>query len=61
MAPMFNPDDFAPYDVGDGPRAVVDDYHDCDCPDREAIVTPDGLVCGTCGVPIDPDPRLVVD
>ena len=27
---------------------------DCDCEDREAIVTDDGMTCGTCGVEIEP-------
>ena len=29
---------------------------DCDCADREALVRPEGLVCGTCGKVIDPRP-----
>jgi hypothetical protein len=35
-------------------------YFDCACPDREAIVTGDGMICGSCGLPINPDPALVV-
>jgi hypothetical protein len=36
----------APQSSGYGPWGVIDD---CDCLDREALVTPEGLVCGTCG------------
>lgn len=28
---------------------------DCDCPDREALVRPEGLACGTCGKIIAPN------
>lgn len=37
-----------------GAPGPADLPNDCGCPDREAIVTPTGLVCGTCGKIIDP-------
>jgi len=56
------------YDVGDGPwlagaipRQLQSEFSDCNCPDREAIVTYDGMVCGTCGQPINPDPSLIIE
>nr|WP_278101128.1 hypothetical protein [Microbacterium proteolyticum] len=36
-----------------GPEVQAPD--DCSCEDREALVRPEGLVCGTCGKVIDPD------